>query len=55
MSFLDKLVNQVTSQLRREASKSVNEAVKNAKQTLEREEIIQRPSVSAVCLPIWQN
>lgn len=34
MSFLDKLVNQVTSQLRREASKSVNEAVKNAKQAI---------------------
>ena len=34
MSFFDNLKNQITSQLRREVSKNVNEAVKNAKQNI---------------------
>ena len=34
MSFLDTIKNQLTSMLKREASKSVNEAVKNAKQNI---------------------
>ena len=34
MSFFENLVNQVTSQFKREASKTINEAVKNAKQSI---------------------